>query len=242
MKSKKLAIILPTYNEVENLEEISKQIIDVCKSNNIEPKIVIIDDDSPDGTGQIADYLKKKDANHFTVLRRKERGRGTATAVGFKEALKIKPDYILEMDVDFSHNPKDIPRFVQGMKDTDIVSGARYISGGKAIESPISRRIISRLTNIYGSLLGLHVTDLNSGFRCYTFKAADALDFTKFYSPDVVYYGPEMLVRLAKKGFSIKEIPIIFTNRIKGKSKLSIPRIVKSALFAPRLLQIRFTK
>lgn len=241
---KRLAIILPTYNEAENLEAIAGRILSVCRTTRVEPTIVVIDDASSDGTGAIAERLKKANPRHFTVVHRTEteRGRGTATAAGFKVALQLKPDYLLEMDADFSHDPAYIPHFIHAMSSADIVSGARYIPGGQTVDSPLSRRLISRFTNIYGSLLGLRITDLNSGFRCYTAKAARALDFSAFYSPPAVYYGPEMLVRLAKKGFRIKEIPITFTNRIKGRSKLSLSRLLKSMLFAPRLLQIRFAK
>lgn len=240
----KVAIVLPTYDEAENLEKITEQILEVCAGANIAPKIVVIDDASPDGTGKIADKLRKADPGHFIVIRREERGRGTATTVGFREAIKTDPDYILEIDADFSHDPKDIPRLVEGMAGADVVLGSRYAKGGKVLDSPISRRVLSRLANVYNHwMLGLDIKDITGGFKCYTSKAAKAIDFDNLCSPPIVYYGPEILFQLAKKGFRIKEIPITFTNRIKGKSKLSIPRIIKNISRGPVLLmRLRFSK
>ena len=213
-----ITIIIPTYNEKGNLPRLVGKIFSLPIAERIE--LIIVDDSSPDGTGEIAEQLKKK-YQRISVTHRKERGRGTAGIAGFKEALKHKNKYIMEMDADFSHDPRDIMKFVEEIKKYDVVIGSRYV-GGRILNRSIYRNAISTLANIYNRvLLGLSVRDVSSGYKCYRREVIEALDFDDFLSTGYSI-GAETLYRVKKTGFKMKEIAITFKNREVGVSKVGI--------------------
>ncbi len=223
----KAMVMLPTYNEKDNIEEL------VCQILKQGVSIVIVDDSSPDGTGEIADSLAVKNPGRVHVIHRQERGRGTAGIAGFRYALGQDVDCIIEMDADFSHQPKYIPLFLEKIGDYDIVIGSRFIKGGQSIRSPL-RGIISGGANLYTRLLlGWHLKDWCGGYKCYTKAALSSLDFNSFYS-EGYSIGMETLYRLINKGFSWVEIPIEFTDKRKG-SKFSAKQIVSYMVNVVRL-------
>ena len=224
----KAMVMLPTYNERDNIEEI------VCQILKQDVSIVIVDDDSPDGTGEIADSLATKNPGRVHVIHRQEKGRGTAGITGFRYALAQDVDCVIEMDADFSHDPKYIPQFLEKGGDYDIVIGSRFIKGGKSIRSPL-RQMISSLANLYTRLLlGWHIKDWCGGYKCYTKAALSSLDLNSFYSKGYSI-GMETLYRLINKGFSWVEIPIEFTDKRKGESKFSAKEIISYIITAIRL-------
>ena len=215
-----ISIMIPTYNEKENITPLVQQLSKLHKS----AKIIIVDDDSPDGTGKVADELSKK--YNVSVVHRKEKGRGTAGIRGFKEAVKTKADFIIEMDADFSHDPKYIQTFLKEIKNSDIIVGSRMVGEGKVIERNGLRNAITFLGGITTKLiLGIKVKDVQSGYKCYRREVLESLDFDKFISKGYSI-GAETLYKASEKGFSIKEVPIVFKNRSKGKSKFNTKEMI----------------
>ena len=185
--------------------------------------IVVIDDSSPDGTADIARNLQKKYGNIHVVSRPGKLGLGNAVTSGFRYLLKLRnaPDYIITMDVDYSHNPKDIPRLLNpAMKGFDLVIGSRYILGGEMVGWPLSRKLISRVANFVTTMIiGIKTCDCTSGFRCYS------KEYIKRVLPNLHSQTYEIQIETLKQarlnGFKIQEVPITFLNRKRGKSKLS---------------------
>ncbi len=211
--------MLPTYNEKDNIENMVGQIL---KHEGV--SIVVVDDSSPDGTGEIADRLASENKGRIHVIHRKERGRGTAGIAGLKYAREQDVDCVIEMDADFSHDPKDIPRFLEKIGQADVVIGSRLIRGSKALRNPI-RRVISNGANLYASIMmGWHIRDWCGGYKCYRRSALKSLDFDRFRSKGYSI-GMETLYRLTRNGCSFVEIPIEFTDKRQGKSKFSIREI-----------------
>lgn len=218
------AIILPTYNESENIRDLILAIEEL----NIDSLILVIDDSSPDGTQEIVRGLQKEFENIMLIVRPRKMGLGTAITDGFKTILSLpdKPEYVITMDADFSHNPKDIPRLIQHAKEGyDIVVGSRYIKGGEIVGWTPTRIIISGIANrMAKAILRIPINDLTSGFRCYSIKyiteAAQKLKSKRF----------EIQIETLKLARDLKmkatETPIKFVNRKKGKSKLTIKEIL----------------
>jgi len=225
----KAMVMLPTYNERENIEKIVNQIL---AQDDI--RIVIVDDSSPDGTGEMADRLAGQNPGRIWVIHRQERGRGTAGIAGFRYALEQDVGCIIEMDADFSHDPEYIPKFLDEMGEYDVVIGSRLVKGGKSVRTP-SRKIISSGANLYTRLLlGWHIKDWCGGYKCYRREALGSLDFDRFYSTGYSI-GMETLYRLTKKGFRCVEIPIEFTDKRTGASKFSTREIVRYMITVLRL-------
>lgn len=221
-----LAVMIPTYNEKDNIELLVEKIISIIK----DVKIVIVDDNSPDGTGDIADKLAKKYKNNIYVLHRKERGRGTAGIAGFKKCLELNPDYIMEMDADFSHDPQIIPSFLKEIKSFDVVIGSRYVEGGKIFNRGFIRDFMSSIVNFYTSIvLGFEVKDKSGGYKCYRSEVLRNIDLDNFVS-NGYSIGVETLYKIHKKNYTMKEMPITFNNRVSGKSKLSVKQIINYIL------------
>jgi dolichol-phosphate mannosyltransferase len=226
----KAIVMLPTYNEKENIESIVNEIL---RNNNVQ--IVIVDDDSPDGTGQIADKLAEQYSGKIHVIHRNERGRGTAGITGFKYALTQDVGYIFEMDADFSHDPADIPRFLEEIKTYDVVIGSRYIKGGKSINCLPKNILLSYISNIYNRIiLGLKVKDSSGGYKCYRREVLESINLDNYLSKGYCV-GPETLFKIKQKKFKMKEIPIIFRNREKGKSKANIKIVIEYPLVVLKL-------
>ena len=225
----KAIVMLPTYNERDNIENIVSQIL---KEGDV--NLVIVDDDSPDGTGEIADQLAMQNPDRIHVIHRQERGRGTAGIAGFKYALAQDFDCVIEMDADFSHDPKYIPQFLEKIGEYDVVIGSRLVRGGMAVRNPI-RKIISTGANLYTQLLlGWHIKDWCGGYKCYRRQALGSLDFDEFYSTGYSI-GMETLYRLTRGGFTCVEIPIEFKDKRMGASKFSVKEIIRYMIVVLRL-------
>ncbi|MDP8230933.1 MAG: SxtJ family membrane protein [Candidatus Gorgyraea atricola] len=217
-------IIIPTYNEKENIEALINEIF---KHAN-EVDILIVDDNSPDGTGLIADKIAKQD-NRVSVLHRTScKGRGYAGIDGFKEAIKRKDTlYIIEMDGDFSHDPKYIPAFLKEMRDSDVVIGSRYVSGGRDCDRGPIRVFLSKSVNLFiRKYLKLNIKDCTSGYRCFRKSILASLDLDRLISkePSII---EEVLYKCKLRNCRIREIPIAFKKRLSGRSKLGICKLIK---------------
>lgn len=209
-------VILPTYNEIENLEAFVAEVIE-----NFKTTILIVDDNSPDGTGKLADKLAAGNPFINVLHRPKKMGLGSAYVAGFKWALGKNYDVIIEMDSDFSHNPKDLPRLCAALNDADLVLGSRYIPQGGVANWPWHRLLISQLGNVYArSILKLPYQDLTGGFKFFKRAVLEAIDLDKIFS-DGYAFQIETTYRAIEKGFKIKELPIVFKDRTRGRSKIS---------------------
>lgn len=224
-------VILPTYNERENLELFVARLLGVLRDNNLSGRIIIVDDNSPDGTGQIADELSRQHEAISVIHRPEKQGLGPAYLAGFKQALdSTDTSFIFEMDSDFSHDPAYIPAFLEAIADADLVLGSRYVPGGRVESWGLLRKIISRGGSTYARLiLRLPVRDLTGGLKCFRREVLEELDLDAVTSCG---YGfqIELTYKAAKKGFRVKEIPITFLDRQQGKSKMS-KKIILEAVF-----------
>jgi dolichol-phosphate mannosyltransferase len=221
----KTLIIIPTYNELENLPRLLPEVL--SKEEGIH--ILIVDDNSPDGTADfVEDQMKNNDRIHL-LKRPSKQGLGTAYIAGFKFALKNGYDFVFEMDADFSHDPKEIPRFLDEIKNSDLVLGSRYINGVNVINWPMRRLLLSSFANLYTRFItGMPVHDATGGYKCFRRKVLEAINLEKVTSNGYAFQI-EMSFKAWKKGFRVKEIPIIFVDRVKGKSKMS-KKIVREAV------------
>ena len=210
-------VVVPTYNERENIEEL----IGKTLSTSPDIDIVIVDDNSPDGTGEIAEKIAKENPRVKVLHRPGKMGLGSAYVEGFKWALEKGYDFIMEMDADFSHNPEDIPRFIEKIKEYDLVIGSRYTDGVSVVNWPISRLLLSYFANIYArTVTGVPIMDLTGGFKCFRREVLESINLDTIMS-DGYAFQIEMNYRAYKKGFRITEIPIIFIERRAGSSKMS---------------------
>lgn len=226
-------IIVPTYNERDNLPVLAERIFSLPLSD---PRLLIVDDSSPDGTGEVAEHLAKK--YPVTILKReKKEGLGRAYCDAFRYTLNAFPDatHIVQMDADLSHDPADIPRFLHAARDTDVVLSTRYSRGGGIKNWHWLRKLISRLGNGYARwMLWLPYRDLTGGFKCWSHEALAALDLNKISSLGY-NFQIETTCQAHKKGFRIREIPIIFTERRTGSSKFNLWIILESFLNVARM-------
>ena len=209
-------IIIPTYNEKENIEKIINAIFSLEKDFHI----LIIDDGSPDGTAKIVKRLQKKyNKNLFLEERKGKLGLGTAYIHGFKWALRKTYEYIFEMDADFSHNPKDLIRLYKA--DSDLAIGSRYIKGVNIVNWPMSRLLMSFFASKYVKLItGMPIHDSTAGFKCYKRKVLETIQFNKLQFVGYAFQI-EMKFKTWKYNFKITEVPVIFTDRTEGTSKMS---------------------
>jgi dolichol-phosphate mannosyltransferase len=213
-------VIIPTYNEKENIEKIIKAIFSLEKSFDI----LIIDDGSPDGTDMIVKKLQPEFSEKLFLLERSGKlGLGTAYIAGFKWSLEHGYEYIFEMDADFSHNPKDLPRLYNACLkgNADVAIGSRYISGVNVVNWPISRVLMSYFASIYVRIIsGMHIRDTTAGFKCYKRKVLETIDLDAVRFKGYAFQI-EMKYTAYKFGFCLTEVPIIFINRVEGVSKMS---------------------
>ena len=222
-------VVIPTYNEAENLERI------VVAVRSLPPgiEIVIVDDGSPDGTGAIADRLARQDPGVQVLHREGKQGLGTAYIAGFRHALRMGADLILEMDADFSHDPNVLPEFIEKAREADLVIGSRYRNGVRVINWSFRRLVLSKMATIYVNFVtgmsGRVVTDATAGFKCYRRSVLEAIDLGRIHSNGYAFQI-EMKYRAHRKGFRIAEIPITFNDRRVGQSKMN-GRIVLEALW-----------
>ena len=231
-------VIIPTYNEKENIERMVRKVF----SLPVAFELLIVDDGSPDGTAQIVQNLQNEFGKKLHLLERKGKlGLGTAYIAGFKYAIQHKFDYIFEMDCDFSHNPDDLVNLFNACaKDgADLSIGSRYVKGGKVVNWPIDRILMSYFASLYVRLvLWINIHDTTAGFKCYKRNVLEKinLDAIKFIG---YAFQIEMKYKVKKAGFKIKEVPITFTDRTAGESKMS-KGIFKEAILG--VIQMRFSK
>lgn len=229
----KTLIISPTYNERKNI----KQLVDMVIGENPELHLLIVDDNSPDGTGEKVKKLQIEYKNLFLETRPKKSGLGTAYIFGFKWALEKKYDNIIQMDADLSHNPKDLPRMVNNLQKYDLVIGSRYINGISVVNWPLRRLMLSYGANAYSRVItGMPIMDGTGGFKAWKSSVLSSIDLDSVKSQGYSFQI-EMNFRAWVKKFNIKEIPIIFSDRTIGQSKMS-KTIVYEAIFMVWRLRI----
>jgi dolichol-phosphate mannosyltransferase len=231
-------LILPTYNEAVNLAPFVRAVLPELAEAAPEHRILIVDDNSPDGTGRIADRLAAE-MDAVEVLHRPEKeGLGVAYLAGFRQALAGGADLILEMDSDFSHSPADVPRLIAAAADADLVLGSRYVPGGGVSDWGVIRRVVSRGGSLYARLvLRVNVHDLTGGFKCFRREVLERLDLGSIHAEG---YGfqIELTYRAIRAGFRVKEIPIVFRERQAGLSKMTA-RIAAEAVWKVPALRLR---
>ncbi len=231
-------LILPTYNEAENIERIVAAALPRLAATGLEHHILVVDDGSPDGTGQIAEALATEHAEVEVLHRTSKDGIGPAYLAGFARALEGSADFVMEMDSDFSHDPADIPRLVAAAADADLVLGSRYVEGGGVTDWGLGRRLISRGGSLYARiLLAVPVRDLTGGFKCFRRSTLEGLDLSGV-GTDGYGFQIEVTYRALKAGYRVKEIPILFRDRRVGASKMSA-RIALEAFWKVPLLRFR---
>lgn len=213
----KSLIIVPTYNELENIRRLLPELM--ALGSDI--RVLVVDDNSPDGTGKLADELAAEN-KRITVLHRPEKlGLGSAYVAGFRHAIQQDVDCVFEMDADFSHDPAMIPKFIEEIASCDVVIGSRYISGINVVNWPMSRLLLSYFANIYTRVVtGMTIRDTTSGFKCFRREVLEHIDLDRVRS-DGYAFQIEMNFRCWRKGYRVREIPIIFVDRRSGTSKLS---------------------
>jgi dolichol-phosphate mannosyltransferase len=227
----KYLIIIPTYNEAQNITKLIKEILKF--PNNFE--ILIIDDNSTDGTGDIVKALARKNDRISIIERPSKLGYATAVMEGFKYGINNSLDAVIQMDADFSHDPSYLPEFVYQSKNHQVVIGSRYIKDGRVINWPLKRKMLSYLANIYVRLLtGIDVHDATSGYRCIRREVLENVDFKQIKSRGYAFLIENAFL-FWKNKYSIKEIPIIFVERVKGSSKISKKIIIEAFFIVLRL-------
>lgn len=213
----KSLIIVPTYNEFENIRRLLPELM------TLDPdiRVLVVDDNSPDGTGKLADELAAEN-ERISVLHRPEKlGLGSAYVAGFRYAIQQDVDCVFEMDADFSHDPAMIPRFIEQIASCDVVIGSRYISGINVVNWPMSRLLLSYFANMYTRVVtGMTIRDATSGFKCFRREVLEKIELDDVRS-DGYAFQIEMNFRCWRKGYRVREIPIIFVDRRSGTSKLS---------------------
>jgi dolichol-phosphate mannosyltransferase len=231
-------LILPTYNEAENIEPLVRAALPQLESTGVEHTILVVDDNSPDGTGEIADRLAEE-TEHVRVLHRPQKqGLGRAYLAGFEVALAQGAELILEMDSDFSHDPADLPRLIAATGAADLVLGSRYVPGGGVEDWGLVRRALSRGGSAYARvLLGVPVRDLTGGFKCFHRRVLERIDLRGVHA-DGYGFQIELTYRAVQAGFTVTEVPIMFRERRVGESKMTA-KIALEAVWKVPALRLR---
>jgi dolichol-phosphate mannosyltransferase len=227
-----VCVCLPTYNERENLEPMVAALREMLGQDGI---VLVIDDNSPDGTGEIADRLAAADDRVNVLHRPHKEGLGPAYLAGFERALELGADLIMEMDCDFSHDPADVPRLTAATETADLVIGSRYVRGGGTRNWGLLRRLISRGGSLYAQiLLGVRVRDLTGGFKCYRRAVLETIDLAAIDSKGYAFQI-ETTYRTIRAGFRVVEVPIVFVDRQVGGSKMSKSIVLEAVWKVPLL-------
>ena len=222
----KTLVVIPTFNEAENIARIVPQVLD--QAEGIE--VLVVDDGSPDGTGAMVRAMEEKDPRVHLLERPVKAGLGTAYVAGFKYALAGDYEFVFEMDADFSHNPKEIPAFLEKAQAADLVVGSRYTNGVRVLNWPMQRLLLSWTANVWTRFMtGLPLNDATGGFKCYRIAVLRGIDLDSIRSNGYAFQI-EMSYKAWRKGFRLTEIPIIFLDRDAGTSKMS-KHIVYEAFF-----------
>ncbi len=232
----KILIITPTYNENSNIAELISKIREVNTKQKLD--ILIIDDNSPDGTALTIKKIMNQDSRLYLVERNKKKGLASAYCEGFKWAIKNNYNYIIQMDADLSHSPNDVLKFINKLNKYDVIIGSRYKTGVNVVNWPLRRLILSYFANIYARIFtGLDIYDLTSGYKCINVDALKTINLKKINS-DGYSFQIEMNFILANKGFLLTEVPIIFHDRTVGESKMS-KKIILEAICKVPLFRIK---
>jgi dolichol-phosphate mannosyltransferase len=210
-------VCVPTYNERENLPSLVEELLETAPVD-----VLVIDDNSPDGTGQVADLLAKKHPSRVSVLHRSGKlGLGTAYVAGFRTGLERGYRRLLEMDADFSHQPRYVPALLQAAETADLVLGSRYVDGGGVVNWGIGRQLLSRGGSLYArTILDLPVRDLTSGFKCFRREVLEAIDLSTVTTAGYAFQI-DLTHRALALGFRVQEVPFVFYERVEGRSKMS---------------------
>ena len=210
----KVVVVVPTFNERDNIERLASEIL----SQNDCIHMLIVDDNSPDGTGVLADRMAADNARVRVLHRQGKLGLGSAYREGFRIALASGADYIVEMDADFSHDPGMLPGFLEKMTDYDLVIGSRYLNGVSVVNWPLRRLMLSYFASVYTRIItGMKIADCTSGFKCFRRRVLESIDLSKIKS-DGYSFQIEVNYRCVEEGFRVGEIPIIFIDRHAGTS------------------------
>lgn len=230
-------VLIPTYNEAENLAKLVPQVLE----QDARIEVLVIDDNSPDGTGRIADELAASVSRIHVLHRPAKQGLGQAYLAGFRWALQRGYDYVFEMDADFSHDPEHLKQFLAAVESADLVLGSRYLHGRVTVVNwPIGRLLLSYFANVYARwVTGLSVWDLTGGFKCFRRHVLEAIDLEKVRSNGYAFQI-EMSVRAWRRGFRITEIPIVFVDRTEGHSKMNRAIVREAVWMVPRLRLMRW--
>jgi dolichol-phosphate mannosyltransferase len=233
-----VAIIIPTYNEAENLPPLATQLLEL--GNYVH--LIVVDDNSPDGTGRIADELARANARVMVRHRLGKLGLGTAYVEGFRTALGLGFDRIMTMDADFSHHPRYVPNVIALTRDADLGIGSRYVRGGGTLNWGVERQVLSWTANtVARAALGLTAHDCTAGFRCYRREVLETIDLDAIKSNGYSFLI-EMLYRVTQRGFRVAETPILFEDRRMGLSKISQQEIWRAGGTVARLSRERWTR
>jgi dolichol-phosphate mannosyltransferase len=228
-------VIVPTYNERENLAALVAAVREQLDKIAPEHALLVVDDNSPDGTGALADQLALEDPHVRVLHRPRKLGLGEAYIAGFRRALAEGAAFIVEMDADFSHDPAHLPSMIGAAQDADLVLGSRYVRGGAVRNWGTARRLVSRGGCLYARLvLGVDVRDLTGGFKCFRRQVLEAIDLNAVHSQGYAFQV-EMSYRALELGFRVKEVPIVFVDRRVGQSKMSRRIVLEAIWMVPRL-------
>ncbi len=227
----KATVIVPTYNERENIALLVPDLLALPVGLHV----LVVDDNSPDSTGLIADEFAAREPRVTVIHRAGKLGLGTAYIAGFKQALATGSDRILTMDADYSHHPRFIPALIERSADVDLVIGSRYVRGGGAVDSPTLRRLLSYCANAFAkTMLGLRAMDCTAGFRCYRRPVLESIDLDSIFS-DGYSFLIEMLYKVERRGWKVAEVPIQFKDRRLGTSKISQTEVTRALYTVMRL-------
>ena len=226
----KTIVVIPTYNERANITAIVPEILAELRDLGENVGILVVDDNSPDGTGQVVDQMSRDDSRIMLLARPRKAGLGSAYVAGFRKALSLGPELVVQMDADFSHKPEVIPSLIDETMNADLVVGSRYICGVNITNWPIQRLLLSYFANIYArALTRVPVRDLTGGFKCFRAPALASVPLDRIHS-DGYAFQIETTYWCFRNGFSIKEIPIVFEDRHSGTSKMT-KEIVREAFW-----------
>jgi dolichol-phosphate mannosyltransferase len=231
-------LILPTYNEAANLDPLVRALLLRLEASGVPHTVLIVDDNSPDGTGHVADRLATEFSPVRVLHRDRKQGLGHAYLAGFRTALECGADLVLEMDADFSHDPADVPRLIAAAGGADLVLGSRYVPGGGVANWSFIRRLLSRGGCLYARvLLGVPIHDLTGGFKCFHRRVLEAIDLSTVHA-DGYGFQIELTYRAIRSGFRVAEVPILFRERRVGTSKMTA-RIALEAVWKVPALRLR---
>jgi dolichol-phosphate mannosyltransferase len=228
-------VIVPTYNESENIERLVGAVRAQLDGLGVDHTVLVVDDSSPDGTGELADALAVADAHVQVLHRPRKQGLGQAYLAGFRQALDGGAGLLVEMDADFSHDPAHLPRMLEAAAEADLVLGSRYVDGGEVRNWGAGRRLVSRGGSWYArTVLGVDVRDLTGGFKCFRREVLESIDLDQVHSQGYAFQV-ELTYRALQLGFRVSEVPIAFADRRVGQSKMSKRIVLEAIWMVPRL-------